>query len=123
MQFTLDMGEGANFIRAYEAGTVVVNDTAYYASLIVSPETIIPSWSPHSLQELAVADLEIIKSLNPEVVLIGTGESLQFPPQALLLTLTQQGIGVEVMTTAAACRTYNVLMAERRRVVAGLIID
>ncbi|CAN5340884.1 Mth938-like domain-containing protein [soil metagenome] len=123
MQFTLDMGDGANFIRAYEAGKITVNDTIYQTSLIVTPETIISSWPPHSLQELVIADLEMIKTLAPEVVLLGTGTILHFPPQELLLTLTQSGIGVEVMTTAAACRTYNVLMAERRKVVAGLIID
>jgi uncharacterized protein len=123
MQFTLDMGEGANFIRSYEKGKITINNTTYHASLIVGPETIISDWSPQKFSDLTMNDLEIIKNLQPEVVLLGTGAQLHFLPQTMEYLFIQQGIGIEVMTTAAACRTYNVLMAEHRKVIAGLIID
>jgi len=90
-------------------------------SFIISPKQLIEDWAPRQLDELLAEHLEEVIALEPEVVLLGTGERLDFPDVAILAELTSRQIGVEVMDTAAACRTYNILMNEGRKVVAGLI--
>lgn len=122
MRFDLDMGDDTNNqIRAYDTEKIQVNDDVFTQSIIISP-TLIKLWKPQNIDQLTVAEVEIIAALQPEIVLIGTGVKLTFPASAILAPLTQQNIGVEIMTTAAACRTYDILMSEGRNVVAGLII-
>lgn len=108
-------------IRAYGDGGVVVDDTTISRSIILTPERII-DWPPASFDELAEAHFDAINALTPELVLLGTGPRQQFPSPALTRALTDSGIGVEVMNTAAACRTYNILMAEGRHVAAALLL-
>lgn len=122
MQIRLDTPSGQNVIRAYERGRVTVNQETYRASLLVTPERVIPDWPPQSFGALAPAHFERVAALEPEIVLLGTGARLHFPPAPLFHLLVRQGIGFEVMDTGAACRTYNVLMAEGRRVVAALLM-
>ncbi|MCF6339087.1 MAG: Mth938-like domain-containing protein [Gammaproteobacteria bacterium] len=90
-------------------------------SFIVSPRHLLRDWPPASISDLQAEHFEAIIELQPELVLLGTGTQLTFPPPQLLAALHRQRVGVEVMDTAAACRTYNILMAEGRFVVAGLI--
>ncbi len=90
-------------------------------SFIVSPRHLLRHWPPASISDLQAEHFEAIIELQPELVLLGTGTQLTFPPPQLLATLHRQRIGVEIMDTAAACRTYNILMAEGRFVVAGLM--
>jgi uncharacterized protein len=123
MKITLESGGASNMIRAHAAGQVTVNQTVYTASLIVTPERIVADWRPQRFGDLAPDDFSQVVELNPEVVLIGTGARLQFPAPALTRPLVDAGIGFEVMDTGAACRTYNVLMGEGRRVVAALIVN
>lgn len=90
-------------------------------SFVLSPRHLLQDWPPFDIDGLQVEHLDAIIALQPELVLLGTGPRLKFPNQQILMGLHQQRIGVEVMDTAAACRTYNILMAEGRFVVAGLI--
>jgi uncharacterized protein len=116
-----DSGEG-HFIEGYGEGRIVVDGRGYAESLIVSPERIIPSWGPASAADLREDHLTPLLELSPQVVVIGTGQRQVFPDPRLYFSLVAQGVGVEIMDTGAACRTYNILMAEGRRVAAGLIM-
>lgn len=122
MKVTLENTGSLNVIRAYTPGHVTVNQHTYTASIVVTPERIITDWQPRQLAEITMVNMETIAALGMEVVLLGTGAQLQFPNPALLRPLVQAQIGYEVMDTGAACRTYNVLMGEGRRVAAMLLI-
>jgi len=91
-------------------------------SLILTPRQLITDWEPNQLEELEATHLETILNLEPELVLLGTGTRQQFPAMDILLPLHQAQIGIEVMDTAAACRTFNILVAEGRHVVAALMM-
>jgi len=112
----------ANVIRAYGPGSVTINQAVYRESLVVTPERIVTEWPPRVFAELTAAHFDTVRALNPEVVLLGTGSRSEFPAAELTRGLAQAGIGFEVMDTAAACRTYNVLMNEGRRVAAALLM-
>ncbi len=122
MSLTLDDNSAKFQIRGYKPGFIQVNETTHTQSIIVSATQLIPDWRPQSFLELTAEDLKIILSLQPAILLIGTGETLSFPPLALYGELINQGIGVEIMNTSAACRTFNALTSEDRNVVAALII-
>lgn len=122
MDITQEFGGGRYLIRGYEAGRIRINEEIYTRSLIVTPQHLVPEWPPRSLEELREAHLESIIALKPEVVLLGTGPRLQFPAPSVMGFFRQRAIGVEAMDTAAACRTYNVLMSEGRSVAAALLV-
>jgi uncharacterized protein len=122
MPLTLDDNQAAYQIRAYKPGFIQINEITYTQSLILSANQVIDDWHPQTLADLTQTDLQIIIPLKPAILLIGTGEILRFPSVELYGELINQGIGVEIMDTSAACRTYNVLTAEDRNVVAALII-
>jgi uncharacterized protein len=122
MRIQLESGGEANLIRTYAPGRVVVNETAYGASLIVKPDEVIADWPPQTFAHLAESHFQILAELRMEVVLIGTGASLRFPRSDLLRPLIAAGCGFEIMDTGAACRTYNILMGEGRRVAAALLM-
>jgi uncharacterized protein len=123
MKMSLDGADGAYRIQGYADGEIRLNEVRYGESLVVAPDTLITEWGPGSLDALRAADLRAVHELDPEVVLLGTGTQQIFPGRELMLGMLEKGIGLEVMDTASACRTYNVLMSEGRRVVAALIID
>lgn len=106
----------------YGAGYVAVNRMRYESNLIVLPDRIIEDWDVESFEQLAPEHFDFLISLNPEMVLFGTGPSLRFPHPKLTRMLIEARIGVEVMDTSAACRTYNILTDEGRRVAAALLI-
>ena len=95
----------------------------YRNSLIVAADTLLPDWPVRSVGDLVAAHLDAVLQLEPEVLLLGTGARLSFPPHALHASVNSRGVGFEVMDTAAACRTFNILLAEDRRVAAALIIE
>lgn len=109
-------------ITGYGAGYVSVDEAPLTRSFILTPEALITDWGPKHVSELDAQSLEAVARLSPAIVLLGSGAEQQFPPSSLLAPMLGQGIGVEVMTTAAACRTYNILVAEGRAVAAGLLI-
>lgn len=121
MIISQDHNHGEYEVHSYEPGQLKINDTVYNHSVIISPKELL-DWPPQQFKELQAQNFEVILALKPEVVLIGTGEHLSFPDQVLLSIFYKAEIGVEVMTTLAACRTFNVLMSESRNVVAGLLI-
>jgi len=112
---------GANAINAYGEGYVIVNGVRHDSNVIVLTDRVL-EWSTASFEALGVADFERLAELDPEVVLLGTGPRLRFPPPPLTRPLVEARLGLEVMDVQAACRTYNILAAEGRRVVAALIL-
>jgi uncharacterized protein len=121
MRFAQDQLPNQNSIRAYEQGRIQVNEQIIDHHVVVTPERLIHDWAP-GYAELLPAHLEALRELEPEILLLGTGARLRFPEPACMAVFLQQGIGVEVMDTAAACRTYNILLGEGRRVVAALFM-
>lgn len=122
MSLSLDENSAKYQIRAYKPGHIQVNDKIIHRSIIITPDQLIEDWSPQDFSQLTKEHLTMILPLNPVILLLGTGEILQFPPISLYGDLINQKIGVEIMNTHAACRTYNALTAENRKVVAALII-
>ncbi len=123
MQISLDSTEGVYRILGYADGKIQINDQHYQRSLLVMPDTLVDDWGPDSVKTLQSEHLQAVRSLEPEVVLLGTGHHQVFPERALMRELLTAGVGLEIMDTASACRTYNILMGEGRRVVAALIIE
>jgi uncharacterized protein len=115
-------GKNENLIRAYAPGSVTINTETYHTSLVVTPSSLVLEWGPGNVMDLAAEHIEAILQQEPELILIGSGDALQFPPAEKMRSIIEAGIGYEVMDTGAACRTYNILMAEGRGVVAGLIL-
>ena len=122
MKFILDTSSDGYAIERYETGEIVIGERRYHKSLILLPNQVIADWPPSSIDELAAADFQQLAELDPEIVLLGTGREQRFLHPSLSQPLMQQRIGFEVMSTAAACRTYNILMAEGRRVAAALFM-
>jgi uncharacterized protein len=117
-----EQAEGRNLFTGYGEGYVAVNGKRHEASLVVSGDRLVTDWPARALDELKPDHLAAIVELKPEIVLLGTGARFSFPEPSLLAPLYKAGIGVEVMDTPAACRTYNILLGEGRNVVAALIV-
>lgn len=122
MKFERDSPQGRNTFTGYGPGYVEVNRQRYSASLVVSAERIIVDWPALSVEELGADHLAAIVELRPEIAILGSGATFRFPDPARLAPLHAARIGVEVMDTQAACRTYNILLGEGRNVVAALIL-
>lgn len=118
----LDVNQSRYQIRAYMPGFIQINDQTFTQSLIVAPDHLIENWQPQSITELTPAAFASVIALKPDILLIGTGSALVLLSLELYGELINLGIGVEIMDTSAACRTYNALSAENRNVVAALII-
>ncbi len=121
-QLTLDTGSGTYYIRSYEPGKLMIGEQAITSNVIVTPETLITNWQVADMTTLQPEHLQAVFELKPALVLLGTGAEQQFLKPALMALFYNKKIGIEVMNTAAACRTYNVLMAEGRKVVAALFL-
>ncbi len=109
-------------IQSYAEGLVVINQQTHRRSLIVMPDRVITDWRPHSFEDLADEDFQYLADLEPEIVVLGTGARQRFPSPALYTPIMTRRIGFEIMDTAAACRTYNILMAEGRHIAAALMM-
>ena len=121
MQLNIDNTSSIQ-IKSYQNGVICINDTLYKNSVIVTPNQIIEPWGPQSIDDFTTEHLQVILQLSPELVIIGSGEQQKFLPATRLRPLIEQKIGVEIMTTPAACRTFNLLAAENRNVVAAIIV-
>lgn len=117
-----DADPNVNVIRSYGPGRVKIRDEVYHASLIVTPTDIISDWPPQTFYDLAASYFETLVALEPELVILGTGKHLQFPSASVTRALIEASVGLEVMDTGAACRTYNILTSEGRKVVAALLM-
>jgi uncharacterized protein len=123
VKIELDLTEQSNNrIDSYEKGLITIKGESYTSSLIVTPSQLITNWAPKSCSDIALQHLSQITSLKPEIILIGTGQHSIFPSQELLLPIVEMNIGLEIMDTGAACRCYNLLMNEGRKIAAGLIL-
>jgi uncharacterized protein len=111
-----------NTFTAYGDDHVVVNGIRHSCNLAVLPNRLLPEWTLASFETLRIADFELLAGLDADIVLLGTGKRLRFPRPELLQPLVRAQRGLEVMDLAAACRTYNVLVGEGRRVAAGLLL-
>jgi len=123
MKLTLEAGSHVNLIRSYSATELRVGELRLHSSCIITADTVIAEWEPATLAQLSAAHLEKLFALQPEVVLLGTGLVQRFAPQAIRAAFLERGIGLEAMDLGAACRTFNVLVQEERRVAAVLFFS
>jgi uncharacterized protein len=121
MQLHLERPDYQYFLRGADGDHALVNERSLRSSFIVAPDALIEDWHLRDITALSVADLEPMLALNPELIVLGSGATQAFPPPVTLAACLQRGVGLEAMTNAAAARTYNVLAAEGRRVVAALV--
>ena len=123
MKLQADRMEGQNAISRHGVEGVVVNGIEHRDSVLVPWRGPVVPWGVGGFESLTAASFDAIAALQPELVVFGSGERLRFPKPALLQPLMIRRIGLETMDTAAACRTYNVLLAEGRSVVAALLFE
>lgn len=122
MKFHLATAPGVNLFSGYGDGYVAVNGVRHETSLVLMPERIVAPWDAPAFEALGPAHFEFLRGLGAEVVLLGTGARLRFPPASLQRIILQAGTGLETMDAMAACRTYNILAAEGRKVAAAILL-
>ncbi len=122
MKLHLSRSPNTNLISGYGRDHFMINGVRHITSLIVLPDEVVTHWA-RSFDELSRVHFDALSIRAPEIILLGSGAKLRFPSPTLYAGLIKAHIGVEVMDTAAACRTYNILAAEGRRVAAALILD
>lgn len=118
-----DSSGALNTVTGYGAHYVDVNLVRHESSILLLPDTPVADWPVSSFDLLAAEHFDLLLETTPEVVVFGSGARLRFPHPRLTASLTARRIGVETMDFMAACRTYNILMAEGRRVAAALLIE
>ena len=123
MKLQADRIAGQNAIARHSGEGVMVNGVEYTRSVVVPWQGQVTAWPVHDFAALGAGHFAALADLKPELVIFGSGSRLRFPPSAWLRPLIEQRIGFETMDTAAACRTYNVLLAEGRSVVAALLFE
>lgn len=123
MKLHLSNTAGLNIFTAYGEGFISVNHQRYDGNVIVLPTEIRQLWTTAKPDTLSEADMRQLLDLGTEIVLLGTGDRLRFPPGPLMRPFAPAGIGLEVMDLQAACRTYNILASEGRKVAAALLFD
>ncbi len=122
MKFIQHTPAGINLIRRYAADSITIGEETVRTSCIVGATALIRDWPPIDVGSLTIEHLQPIWELNPEIVVLSTGAQQQFPRAALRAEFTTRKIGIEVMEIGAACRTYNVLLSEERRVLAAVLL-
>ncbi len=122
MSFILQLPEHPFTVRSVSDDSIVVNERRLTSSFYLSPESLHEDWPPLSIDALQPDDLAGPLALNPEVILLGAGIHQRFPAAIVMATCLRRGVGIEVMTNAAAARTFSVLASEGRRVVAAFLL-
>lgn len=122
MKLHLDINTNRNTFTAHGAGYVAVSGQRFERPIVVTPEQIFTDWQPQDFDALDETHFAYFLALKPEILLLGTGGQQRFPHPQLYRQLIEARIGVECMHTAAACRTYNILIAEDRKVVAAILL-
>lgn len=122
MKLHLSDHSDLNMFSGYGEGYVAVNQVRYTDNMIVLPNQLIEHWQADGVSRLGVEHFDGLLAVQPEIILLGTGTSLQFPDVSLMRTILSRGIGFEVMDTQATCRTYNILSSEGRHVAAAILI-
>ena len=121
MDITQDFADATFIITGYKPGCVFINNEPQQQSFITSPETLITPWQVTDITDLNETTLAPVLQDRPEIMIIGTGESLRLPEPKIIALFAQHQIGIETMNTSAACRTYGILIAEGRKATAGII--
>jgi uncharacterized protein len=121
MKLTLDANTSVNLIRSYANGELRVGEQVFHRSCILTPDAIFPNWRPTKVEDLTPGDFDALFATKPQLVLLGTGDRQQFPDVAIRGAFVRAGVGLETMDLGAACRTFNVLVQEDRRVCAALL--
>ncbi len=121
MKFTRELPSAVT-IRTVTADSIHIGDTTWTESVALTSESVIGRWPRDLVQELVEDDFTELLAAEPELVVIGTGETNVFPPRELVFAFARRGVGLEVMDTAAAARTFNVLAGEGRRLAAVLYL-
>jgi len=109
-----------HYVHSINEQGICIAGQSYSQSLLLTADQLITDWPPQSFSELNTEFLQAIFQLQPDLVLLGTGSRQHFPSASIMMEFYQRGIGIEAMSSPAACRTFNVLVAESRRVVAAL---
>lgn len=122
MKLHLSDSSGLNVFSGYGEGYVAVNQVRYTDNMIVLPNRIIEHWQVSNISRLDMEHFDALLAMQPEIILLGTGTSLQFPDVSLMRMILSRGIGFEVMDTQATCRTYNILSSEGRHVAAAILV-
>jgi uncharacterized protein len=122
MQLAQENPDFVYVLRGASAAGVLVNQETLTRSFVLSPQALVPDWRPASVDELQADDMQAVLALEPSLVLLGTGPRQRFPAAEILAAVLTRGIGIEVMDSAAAARTFNVLATEGRRVVAAFLV-
>jgi len=123
MKLTLDANARVNLVRSYSDAQIRVGDQVFAGSCIITPDTVIGGWRPIDVNDLQEADLEPLFAARPELVLLGTGSRHRFAPAAIRGLFARRSIALETMDLGAACRTFNILVQEERRVCAALMLE
>ncbi len=121
MKLHADAPTSLNTVTGYGPGFIEVNKARHHGHLLLVPDAPAQPWQAAAFDCLRAEDFDAVLALRPEIVLLGTGRRQRFPHPRLTCRLAAAGIGVEVMDTPAACRTYNILMSEGRRVLAAFL--
>ncbi|GKS69337.1 uncharacterized conserved protein, contains Mth938-like domain [Nitrosomonas sp. PY1] len=111
-----------NIFTGYGDNYVSINQIRHEKSLIVLPDHLVDQWPVKSVSDMTIEHFKHLLSYHPEIILLGTGATHQFPKHSLMIDVLKMNVGVEVMTTQACCRTYNILVEEGRRVAAAIIV-
>jgi len=123
VKFSQETSDGSHTITAHSKTSVSVDTIVYDSSLILLPDEIIEDWPVNSFSEVSTENLMLLRDKSIEIVLLGTGAKHRIAQPVLMSYFVQQNIGCEAMSTAAACRTYNLLINEGRRVAACLLLE
>ncbi len=110
-------------VTGYSDRRVTVNNETLGDSFVITPFKLVKEWPPQNVTSIRPEHFSVIFDLEPDVILLGTGSKQLFPSPQLLEPIVKRGIGIEIMNTAAVCRTFNLLIAEGRHVAAGVLID
>jgi uncharacterized protein len=121
MKLTLDANPGVNRIRSYSNDEVRVGERVLTRSCIIASDSLVADWRPTSLTDLTESDLEALFATQPELVLLGTAGTHRFAPVPIRGAFVKRGVALETMELGAACRTFNILAQEGRRVTAALL--
>lgn len=122
MKLHLSSGSAQNIFTAHGDGYVAINGRPYRHAVAVMPDRVLEDWRPAGFEAMSAQDFSFFLAHRPDVLLLGTGIEQRFVHPELHRALTDAGIAVECMNTPAACRTYNILVAEDRKVAAAILL-
>lgn len=118
----MQLTQHESYIQSYDNTQITINNVCYHQTLLVTAKQVITTWPIHDINQLDTSHLLLVMQQQPEIVILGCGEKQQLPNSTILQFFAEHQTGIEIMNTGAACRTFNILQAENRRVVAILII-